>query len=75
MTASGGALIGQVTGEIEKDGSVLVVKRIHVNYQLSGVDPDQHETVERTLGFHADKCPVARSISPQVAITTSVEYV
>ena len=74
MNASGGALIGRVTGEIEKDGSVLVVKRIHVDYELSGVAEDQHEKVERVLGFHADKCPVARSISPQIAITTSVTY-
>ena len=63
-----------MTGEIEKDGAVLVVKRIHVEYRLSGVDPGQRETVERVLGFHADKCPVARSISPQIAITTSVDY-
>jgi uncharacterized OsmC-like protein len=54
---------------------VLVVKRIHVTYRLSGVEPDDRQTVERVLGFHADKCPVARSISPQIAITTSVEYV
>ena len=74
MNASGGSLIGRVTGEIEKDGSVLVVKRIHVEYELKGVDPEQHETIERVLGFHADKCPVARSISPQIAITTSVTY-
>jgi uncharacterized OsmC-like protein len=63
-----------VVGEIEKDGAVLVVKRIHVEYQLSEVDPSQRETVERVLSFHADKCPIARSISPQIAITTSVDY-
>ena len=53
---------------------MLVVKRIHVEYQLSGVESGQRETVERVLGFHADKCPIARSISPQIAITTSVDY-
>jgi uncharacterized OsmC-like protein len=74
VKASGGTLVGQVTGEIEKDGSVLVVKRIHVEYRLRGVAEDQRETVDRVLGFHADKCPVARSISPQIAITTSVTY-
>lgn len=74
MNASGGDLIGEVVGEVEKEGSVLVVKRIHVTYKLSGVEADQRETVERVHGFHADKCPVARSISPQIAVTTSVEY-
>lgn len=53
---------------------MLVVKRIHVTYRLSGVEADHRQTVERVLDFHADKCPVARSISPQIAITTSVEY-
>jgi uncharacterized OsmC-like protein len=53
---------------------VLVVKRIHVDYELEGAEPEQHETIDRVLGFHADKCPVARSISPQIAITTSVTY-
>ena len=74
MKASGGTLIGRVTGEIEKDGSVLVVRRIHVAYELTGVKEEQRETVERVLGFHADKCPVARSISPQISISTSVTY-
>ncbi len=54
---------------------MLVVKRIHVEYRLAGVAEEQRETVERVLTFHADKCPVARSIAPQIAITTSVEYV
>ncbi len=54
---------------------MLVVKRVHVTYRLSEVEPDQREAVERVLGFHAEKCPVARSISPQIAVTTSVEFV
>ena len=74
MNASGGALVGQVTGEIEKEGSVLVIKRIHVEYHLDGVVSEDRPAVERVLGFHADKCPVARSISPQIQITTSVVY-
>ena len=63
-------------GEIEKDGKVLVVKCIHVTYQLQ-VDPDdeQRATVERVLGFHADYCPVARSIKDSIEVTTSLEYV
>ena len=67
--------MGEVTGEIEKEGSVLVVKRIHVTYRLRGVESDLRETVERVLGLHVERCPVARSISPQIEITTSVDYV
>lgn len=61
-------------GEVEKDGRVLVIKRIHVTYELAGVTVEQRETVERVLGFHADHCPVARSIGGSIAITTGVRY-
>ena len=58
-------------GEIEKDGNVLVIKRIHVSYHLK-LKPEQRETAERVLEFHADKCPVARTIKDCVAITTEL---
>lgn len=57
------------------EGKVLVVKRIHVTYHLAGAAEEDHETVERVLGFHADKCPVARSIRAAIDITTELEYV
>ena len=62
-------------GEIEKDGKVLVIRRIHMTYDLAGTHDDQRETVERVLGFHADYCPVARSIRDSIEITTEVSYV
>lgn len=64
-------MVGEVTGEIEKDGRVLVIKRIHVKYLLK-VAPEHHETVERVHGFHADYCPVARSIRDSIDITTEL---
>ena len=54
---------------------MLVEKRIHVTYELAGVTAEQRETVERVLGFHADHCPVARSIAGSIAITTEVRFV
>ena len=62
-------------GEIEKDGKVLVVKRIKTTYHLAGTSPDDHETIERVLGFHADYCPVARSIEGSIEVTTALDYV
>ena len=59
-------------GEIEKDGNVLIIKRIHVTYHLTA-DESERETVERVLGFHASHCPVARSIEAAIDITTSLE--
>lgn len=63
-----------MTGEIELDERVLVIKRIHAHYRLSGEDLDA-DVVERVHGFHADKCPVARSIRGAIEITTSYEIV
>lgn len=62
-------------GEIEKDGRVLVIKRIHVTYELAAVTDEQREKVERVLAFHADHCPVARSLEGAIDITTDVRYV
>ena len=62
-------------GEIEKDGKVLVVRRIHVDYHLKGATEDQREAAERAHGFHADYCPVARSIKDSIDITTALEFV
>ena len=53
------------------NGNVLVIKRIHVTYHLK-IKPDQRETADRVLGFHADKCPVARTIQGCVDITTEL---
>jgi len=51
---------------------VLVIKRIHVTYHLK-VDKDKRETAEKVHGFHADYCPVARTISGCVDISTELQ--
>ncbi|MGD8519748.1 MAG: OsmC family protein [Desulfobacterales bacterium] len=72
IPAGEGKLYSEARGEIEKDGKVLVIKRIHVTYHLK-VDKDKHETVEKVHEFHADFCPVARTISGCVDITTELQ--
>jgi len=49
-----------------------VIKRIHVQYHLK-VDPSKQEIAERVHGFHADFCPVARTIGGCVEISTSLQ--
>ncbi len=57
-------------GEVEKeDDGVIVIRRIHVMYHLKA-DEEHRETVERVHGFHAEKCPVYRSIRSSIDITT-----
>lgn len=65
-----------MTGDIEKtDDGVLVIRRIHAAYRLTvGAEADR-ETIERVHDFHAEKCPVARSIRGSIDITSDVEVV
>ncbi len=50
----------------------MVIKRIHVTYHLK-LNPEQRETAQRVLEFHADKCPVARTIKGCVDISTELK--
>lgn len=50
---------------------MLVIKRIHVRYDLK-VAPEHHDTVKRVHDMHAEKCPVARSIRDAIRVTTEL---
>lgn len=54
------------------ENKILVVRRIHVAYQLK-LDPAKRELAERAHRVHAEFCPVARTIWDCVEITTSLE--
>ncbi len=56
-------------GEVEKEGRVLVVKRIHVDYHLK-LAPENRDAALRAHELHADSCPVARTLKGCVQITT-----
>ena len=62
--------MGHARGEVELEGRVLVLKRIAVTYTGLDVADEDAAKVRRVLGFHADGCPVARSIKGAVEITT-----
>jgi uncharacterized OsmC-like protein len=63
--------VARVTGEIELDEKVLVIRRIHVKFELRA-DAAQRETVERVHGLYANSCPVYRSLRAAIAITSGV---
>lgn len=50
-----------------------MVRRIHVSYRLKATQ-EQRETAERVLGFHADFCPMHKSIKAAIEVTTSLEF-
>ena len=49
----------------------MVIKRIHVTYHLK-LKPEQRESAKKVHGFHADYCPVARTLKGCVDITTEL---
>jgi uncharacterized OsmC-like protein len=73
VPASGGKLIGRATGDVELDGKVLVLRRVHVRLELRAA-PEHRETAERVHGFFAEACPLYRSLKAAVAITTDVVF-
>jgi uncharacterized OsmC-like protein len=74
ISASEGRLSAEVRGEIETDDGVLVIRRIHVAFKLQAEEAAR-ETVERVHGFFAAKCPVYKSLSPAINITSSYTIV
>lgn len=51
---------------------MLVIARITVTYHLA-VDADaDRAAIDRVMGFHQERCPVARTIGACVDITTQI---
>ena len=74
IDASNGRLTADVTGEVETEEGVLVIRRIHVAIHLAA--PEQlRETVERVHGFYAMHCPLFRTLHKAIQLTSSFELV
>ena len=50
-----------------------MLKRIAVRYRLRADPGTDRSVVDRVMGFHADHCPVARSVRGAIGITTSID--
>ncbi len=72
INASGGRLVADVTGEVETEENVLVIRRIHVAMHLAASE-DMRETVERVHGFYAMNCPLYRTLYKAIQLTSSYE--
>ncbi|MBT4126806.1 MAG: OsmC family protein [Chloroflexi bacterium] len=78
IPAGDGFLHSETVGELEKEGNVLVIKRIHVSYKLkvdSALREEKADAIQRALDLHADSCPVYRSIYTSIDITKDLEFV
>ncbi len=74
IDASGGRLTAEVTGEIETEDKVLVIRRIHVAMRLTAAE-SVREVVERVHGFYAMRCPLYRTLHGAIQLTSSYELV
>ena len=74
IDASDGRLTADVRGEIENEEGVLVIRRIHIAFNLRAPE-NVRETVERVHGFFANKCPIFRSLHAAIEITSSYKLV
>jgi uncharacterized OsmC-like protein len=74
IDASNGRLTAEVTGEVETEEGVLVIRRIHVAMRL--VAPEQRrETVERVHGVYVMRCPLYRTLHKAIQLTSSCALV
>ena len=74
IDASNGKLIAEVTGEVEKEEGVLVIRRIHVDMRLTAPE-EVRETVERVHGLYAMRCPLYRTLHNAIQLTSSYTLV
>ena len=74
IDASEGKLTADVTGEVEQEDGVLVIRRIHVSMHL--VAPEgATEKVERVHAIYAMNCPLYRTLHNAIQLTSSVDLV
>jgi uncharacterized OsmC-like protein len=74
IDASNGKLTADVTGEVEQEDGVLVIRRVHVAMHLKAPE-DARSTVERVHGIYAMNCPLYRTLHKAIQLTSSFELV
>jgi hypothetical protein len=60
-------------GEVELEGHVLVIRRIHMRLKLKA-EERHRETALRVHGFFAENCPVYLTLYKAIAITTELLF-
>jgi len=74
IDASGGRLTADVTGEVEREDGVLVIRRIQVHMRLEA-QSELAETVDRVHGFYAMRCPLYRTLHNAIALSSWYELI
>ena len=74
VDAGNGKLVAEVTGEVEKDEGVLVIRRIHVDMRLMAPE-GVRETVECAHEMYPMRCPLYRTLHNAIQLTSSFTLV
>jgi uncharacterized OsmC-like protein len=74
IDASEGRLTADVTGEVETEEGVLVIRRIHVAMRLAAPEAAR-PAVDRVHGVYAMHCPLYRTLHQAIALSSSIELV
>ncbi|WP_419163731.1 OsmC family protein [Candidatus Palauibacter sp.] len=74
VKADEGRLVAEVEGDVETDDGVLVIRRIRTRYRLRA-DEAHGDAIRRAFGAHPPKCPVYRTLSGCIDITTELDIV
>jgi len=72
INASDGRLTADVTGEVEAEDGVLIIRRIHVAMHLDAPE-ESRETVQRVHDLYAMKCPLYRTFRNAMQLSSSFE--
>jgi uncharacterized OsmC-like protein len=72
IDASGGRLTADVTGEVETEDGVLVIRRILVAMRLAAPEASR-PIVERVHSVYAMRCPLYRTLRGAITLSSSVE--
>jgi uncharacterized OsmC-like protein len=70
IDASNGKLVAEITGEVETEEGVLVIRRIHVSMHLAA-PATARETIDRVHGMYAMHCPLFRTLRNSIQLTSS----
>ena len=70
IDASQGKLTADVSGEVETEDGVLVIRRIHVEMQLAA-SAEFREIVDRVHGIYGMNCPLYRTLHKAIQLTSS----
>jgi uncharacterized OsmC-like protein len=74
IDASDGRLTAEVTGEVEEEDGVLVIRRIHVSMRLAAPE-DTREKVERVHAVYPMSCPLYRTLHNAIRLTSPYDLV